>query len=1031
MNKTFKNWFFRRKQVFSNIPLYGIPYTFITDIEQFDIISDGFCLFDELWNVCVHPDTNIITPNNIQNAGDCNSNPFLSIDLDNLNFNSSSSIGKSVNFIAPDEKLIHLSTRTREITTSKNHKFFLINRDPNFFNRHKNADISKFVKEKEAKDIRKNDRVLIASKLPEPKDELISKEKAQLIGYIAGDGNIECPHRHTIHIDDSSLSCIETYQKIAEDLGFSTSIKKHKDKNCYRLRLFGKKMIEKMLDEIKDVVVPLVKTSKIVNVPERVIKSNNNVLSAFIRGFLDAEGCIFYEKKFKSPKIRFYNTNRKMLEKLKMLMLRFGIDCSNIKEKDNNRGYVKKKGNCKIYMMDISDNLSLNIFKEQISFSHPDKKKRMDSFHIEKRDTKRKIYGDVEIGYVTEIKEIPSNVPFLIDFTVPIYGNYVANGFIVHNCDSRMSLKKKNSFVSRVLGKSRKRHLNISFTAQMVDQLDKRVRKICDFTSYPILSSNEEICFKAETPIICNPEIKTIESINIGDKVLTHTGRFKQVKEKFERDYNGDMYKICPKYLKFPVEMTANHPILIAEPIFNSKEIGNNWEKNIEFLRNNFFSSSSKDIAKALGRTFGSVNNKKCDLRKTLDFGLVWKRADEICKNDLLAYPIIKETDDVKEIKISDYLDKVDFKLSDRNFIPPKEWKWGKKNYYIPKSWSKKYKGWVFEDGIWTNKRCDLKFKDIVKINDDFMKLAGYYVGDGSSNGHQSNIYLNESEGDKENEVKMLVKKVFGIECSTYKITTERVIRIGGKPIADFLQSLFGKYAWKKKVPQWFMTLPKEKLVPFIEGLVASDGHIKNNSNKSKSIVTTSELLSSQVINMILRLRKRFNMHIVEPKKNDKITSRRKSYVISFDHTFSKNNLFYLNDYILYPIDSIEKNHFKGKVYNFEVDEDNSYVTKSVTAHNCKVNVFRTGYPKDSNFIKTFWYRTAKIFNAYDTDYIVEMGEEEEKDAEGNLVPVVQPPIYFQESKESERFEFKTWEEADKMGEAFWTKRQSWLKEIF
>lgn len=634
---------------------------------------------------------------------------------------------------------------------------------------------------------------------------------------------------------------------------------------------------------------------------------------------------------------------------------------------------------------------------------------------------------------------------------IPLYGipytfitdidqfDIISDGFCLFDelwavCDSRMSLKKKNSFVSRVLGKSRKRHLNISFTAQMVDQLDKRVRKICDFTSYPILSSDESVCFKAETPIVCNPEIKTIESVNVGDKVLTHTGRFKEVLNKFERNYDGDMYKIFPKYLKFPMEMTANHPILVAEPIFNSKEIGNNWNKDMSFLRNNFFSSSSKDVAKSLGRTFGSVSNKKCDLRKNLDFKLGWKRADEISKNDLLAYPIIKETNDVKDIKISDYLDKIDFKLSDKNFIPPKEWKWGKKNYYTPKSWSKKYKTWRLENGIWKNLKSPSEFSDIVKIDDDFMKLAGYYVGDGSSNGHQSNIYLNESEKDKEDEVKMLVKNVFGIECSTSKITTERVVTIGGKPIADFLQSLFGKYAWRKKVPQWFMTLPKEKLMPFIDGLVSSDGWIQNNNNKSKCIVTTSELLLSQVLGMILRLKKRFNISIVEPKKNDKITSRRKSYVISFDHTFSKNDLFFLDDYILYPIEKIEKSHFDGKVYNFEVDEDNSYVTKSLIAHNCKVNVFRTGYPKDANFIKTFWYRTAKIFNSYDTDYIVEMNEnenDEEKDMEGNLVPVKQPPIYFQESKDSPLEEYKTWAEADKAGEVFWNKHQTWLKEIF
>jgi hypothetical protein len=108
-----------------------------------------------------------------------------------------------------------------------------------------------------------------------------------------------------------------------------------------------------------------------------------------------------------------------------------------------------------------------------------------------------------------------------------------------------------------------------------------------------------------------------------------------------------------------------------------------------------------------------------------------------------------------------------------------------------------------------------------------------------------------------------------------------------------------------------------------------------------------------------------------------------------------------------------------------------SYPILSSDESLCKVNVFRTGYPKDANYIKTFWYKTAKVFNQYDTDYIVEMGEEPEKDEEGTLIPVKQPPIYFQENKDAPREEFPDWVSADSRAEMWWNKHQSWLKEIF
>lgn len=61
-------------------------------------------------------------------------------------------------------------------------------------------------------------------------------------------------------------------------------------------------------------------------------------------------------------------------------------------------------------------------------------------------------------------------------------------------CDSRLSLTKKNRFVASILGRSRKRHLNITFTAQLLDQLDKRIRKVVDFTAYAMLNPREEVC---------------------------------------------------------------------------------------------------------------------------------------------------------------------------------------------------------------------------------------------------------------------------------------------------------------------------------------------------------------------------------------------------------------------------------------------------------------------------------------------------------------------------------------------------------
>jgi len=60
--------------------------------------------------------------------------------------------------------------------------------------------------------------------------------------------------------------------------------------------------------------------------------------------------------------------------------------------------------------------------------------------------------------------------------------------------DSRVSSSKKNKVISSILVKSRKRDVQIGFTAQGLHQIDKRIRTILDFVATPMLDKNEKIC---------------------------------------------------------------------------------------------------------------------------------------------------------------------------------------------------------------------------------------------------------------------------------------------------------------------------------------------------------------------------------------------------------------------------------------------------------------------------------------------------------------------------------------------------------
>mgnify|MGYP001772909315 CR=1 FL=1 len=48
---TFRNWIKKRTKVYSNIPLYKIPYHLIDSLDKLDMMRDGVVLADEMWTL--------------------------------------------------------------------------------------------------------------------------------------------------------------------------------------------------------------------------------------------------------------------------------------------------------------------------------------------------------------------------------------------------------------------------------------------------------------------------------------------------------------------------------------------------------------------------------------------------------------------------------------------------------------------------------------------------------------------------------------------------------------------------------------------------------------------------------------------------------------------------------------------------------------------------------------------------------------------------------------------------------------------
>jgi intein/homing endonuclease len=106
--------------------------------------------------------------------------------------------------------------------------------------------------------------------------------------------------------------------------------------------------------------------------------------------------------------------------------------------------------------------------------------------------------------------------------------------------------------------------------------------------------------------VTTNPSVKPISEIEIGDRVLTHAGLHREVRQIYKHNYSGRLYTIRPLGAPFPLKVTEDHPLLV----------------------------STREVTKK-GRLEKQVRKPS------------WKIPKELKAGDYLTLPIMKETHDV------------------------------------------------------------------------------------------------------------------------------------------------------------------------------------------------------------------------------------------------------------------------------------------------------------------------------------------------------------------------------------------------
>ncbi|MBI2172755.1 MAG: hypothetical protein HYT73_00905 [Candidatus Aenigmarchaeota archaeon] len=309
----------------------------------------------------------------------------------------------------------------------------------------------------------------------------LNAEMSQLLGYFIGDGSLS---KFSIEFKDQRRSVLEHYNGILSDLfGIYGKISKVKDKNCFRMRLNSISVVKLMTQAKKDMF-------------SLVSRSANEQVSAFIRGFADAEGYVHNNR----PAITIAQKDEKLIKFIQMLLLRYGIEsCINagtrswhliiegrhivtfhreigLTAEDKNNLLERWVEHCEntytkeIYPFDrhtLWDMLkdaglhpSLYMRPRSAEYKHIHKKE-LAKVASALKNTKysdtagflmKILHGDIMLKKIRKIRKMPNSEP-LYDLSIPKNHNYIANGFVVHNSSYRMYLRKSkgNNRIARLI----------------------------------------------------------------------------------------------------------------------------------------------------------------------------------------------------------------------------------------------------------------------------------------------------------------------------------------------------------------------------------------------------------------------------------------------------------------------------------------------------------------------------------------------------------------------------------------------------
>lgn len=179
------------------------------------------------------------------------------------------------------------------------------------------------------------------------------------------------------------------------------------------------------------------------------------------------------------------------------------------------------------------------------------------------------------------------------------------------------------------------------------------------------------------------------------------------------------------------------------------------------------------------------------------------------------------------------------------------------------------------------------------------------------------------------------MKKEFGINGIVKDLPRHRrLIKFYSAKIGRLFKEMFGDSSHTKIIPNRIMKAENEKLKYLIKGLWEGDGYIEERDGKSTKyeLQTVSKTLAYQIWQILIKLGYIASLHKSERQSTVYrigVSGQQEfGKILGHDekHTKRKTSIGWIDENFFYvPIRSMRREHYKGKVYDLNIDTNHNY----------------------------------------------------------------------------------------------------------